>query len=39
MRNLKSKTNEQTQQNRNRVMDTKNKQVVVRGKEEGGGEN
>ena len=39
MRNLKGKTNEQTQQNRNRVMDTENKQVVVRGKEEGGGEN
>ena len=37
MRNLKSKTKEQTQQNRNRVMDTENKQVVVTGKEEGEG--
>ena len=26
------------QQNRNRAMDTENKQVVVTGKEEGGGE-
>ena len=26
------------QQNRNRAMDTQNKQVVVTGKEEGGGE-
>ena len=36
MRNLKSKTKEQTQQNRNRVMDTENKQVVVRGEMDGG---
>jgi len=38
MCDLKSETNEQTQQNRNRAMDTENKQVVVTGKEEGGGE-
>ena len=36
MWNLKNKTNEQTQSNRNRVIDTENKQVVARG-ERGGG--
>ena len=36
MCNLKKKTNEQTQQNRNRVIDTENKQVVARGMRVGG---
>ena len=31
MWNLKNKTNEQTKQNINRVIDTENKQVVARG--------
>ena len=34
MWNLKNKTNEQTEQNRNSLIDTKNKLVVARG--EGG---
>ena len=36
MKNLKHKTNEQTQQNRNRVIDTEKKQVVARGEGSGG---
>ena len=35
MWNLKHKTNEQTHQNRNRVTDTENKQVIDRGEEMG----
>ena len=31
MQNLKSKTNEQTELNRNRVIDTENKHVVAGG--------
>ena len=38
MWNLKIKTNEQTKQNRNRVIDTENKQVVDRGEGLGQGE-
>ena len=34
-----NETNEQTQENRNKFIDTENKQVTVRGREAGAGEN
>ena len=37
MWNLKNKVNENTSQNRNRILDTENKQVVARGERDGRG--